>query len=228
MTVQTTPAGTPMPEVGEPAAEDVEIIADVDEPWLPSILNTETGLPTLGVAAGTCLIGIWANSGRGPFVALMIGLFSFVLVFLAVIDWKTHRLPNSIVLPLYPILALAVEGGALAGAISSTAALTAAISMAAAFVILWLIAFFTGGLGFGDVKLGGLLALVCGLESGYAAALGALILPMILGGLVALPLLFAGRRKHEFAFGPYMVIGALLILLLPDVLVPISRGSLFH
>jgi leader peptidase (prepilin peptidase)/N-methyltransferase len=99
--------------------------------------------------------------------------------------------------------------------------------MAAAFVILWLIAFFTGGLGFGDVKLGGLLGLVCGLESGYAAALGALILPMVLGGLVALPLLFAGRRKHEFAFGPYMVAGALLILLLPDVLVPLSRGS-FH
>jgi leader peptidase (prepilin peptidase)/N-methyltransferase len=217
-----------MPAPDEAAADDVEIIADVDEPWLPSIMTAETGLPTLGVSLGTCLLGVWVNSGRGPLVALLIGLFSAVLVFLAVIDWKTHRLPNAIVLPLYPVLGLAVAAGAAAGAITPAAALTALISMGAAFAILWLIAFFTGGLGFGDVKLGGLLALVCGLESGYAAALGALILPMVLGGLMALPLLFAGRRKHEFAFGPYMVAGALLILLLPDVLVPISRGSLFH
>jgi leader peptidase (prepilin peptidase)/N-methyltransferase len=217
-----------MPEAAAAAAEDVEIIADVDEPWLPSILNTETGLPTLGVALGTCLLGVWANSGRGPLLALLIGLFAFVLVFLAVIDWKTLRLPDSIVLPMYPVLGVAVAAGVAAGAITPAAALTAGISMAGAFVALWLIAFFSGGLGYGDVKLGGLLGLVCGLESGYAAALGALILPMILGGLVALPLLFAGRRKHEFAFGPYMVAGALLILLLPGVLVPISRGSLFH
>jgi leader peptidase (prepilin peptidase)/N-methyltransferase len=226
LTVETTPAGTPMPAAS--AAEDVEIIPDVDEPWLPSIMNAEAGLPTAAVALGTALLGIWANSGRGPLVAVMIGLFAAVLVFLAVIDWKTRRLPDSIVLPLYPVLGLAVLAGLATGAITGQAALTGAISMAAAFIILWLVAFITGGLGYGDVKLGGLLALVCGLESGYAAALGALILPMILGGLVALPLLFAGRRKHEFAFGPYMVAGALLILLLPDVLVPISRGSLFH
>jgi leader peptidase (prepilin peptidase)/N-methyltransferase len=228
LTTQTTPAGTPMPAAVATAADEVEIIPDVEEPWLPSILTSETGLPTAAAALGTCLLGVWVNSGRGPLVALLIGLFAAVLVFLAVIDWKTHRLPNSIVLPLYPILGLAVAAGVVAGAISPKAAVTGAVSMAAAFIILWLVAFFTGGLGFGDVKLGGLLGLVCGLESGYAAALGALILPMILGGLVALPLMFMGRRKHEFAFGPYMVAGALLILLLPGVIVPISRGSLFH
>lgn len=226
MTVETTPAGTPMPAAS--ASEDVEIIPDIDEPWLPSIMNAEAGLPTAAIALGTALLGIWVNAGRGPLVAVTIGLFAAVLVFLAVIDWKTHRLPDSLVLPMYPVLGLVVLAGVATGAITGQAALTGAISMAAAFAILWLVAFITGGLGYGDVKLGGLLALVCGLESGYAAALGALILPMILGGLVALPLLFAGRRKHEFAFGPYMVAGALLILLLPGVIVPISRGSLFH
>jgi leader peptidase (prepilin peptidase)/N-methyltransferase len=226
LTVETTPAGTPMPAAS--ASEDVEIIPDIDEPWLPSIMNAEAGLPTAAIALGTALLGIWVNAGRGPLVAVTIGLFAAVLVFLAVIDWKTHRLPDSLVLPMYPVLGLVVLAGVATGAITGQAALTGAISMAAAFAILWLVAFITGGLGYGDVKLGGLLALVCGLESGYAAALGALILPMILGGLVALPLLFAGRRKHEFAFGPYMVAGALLILLLPGVIVPISRGSLFH
>lgn len=225
MTIQTTPAGTPMP--GPLPDEDVEIFPDVDEPWLPSVMNLETGLPTAAVALGACLIGFWVNSGRGPLLAAMIGLLAAALIVLAVIDWKTRRLPNAIVLPMYPVFGLAVAAGAATGAITATAALTAFISMAAAFIILWLIAFFTGGLGFGDVKLGGVLALICGLESGYAAALGALILPMILGGLVALPLVFAGRRKQEFAFGPYMVAGALLILLLPGVIEPISRGSLF-
>lgn len=225
MTIQTTPAGTPMP--GPVPAEDVEIFPDVDEPWLPSVMNLETGLPTSAVALGTGLLGFWVNSGRGPLPAAMIGLLAAALIVLAVIDWKTRRLPNAIVLPMYPVFGLAVAAGAATGAITATAALTAVVSMAAAFVILWLVAFATGGLGFGDVKLGGVLALICGLESGYAAALGALILPMILGGLVALPLMFAGRRKQEFAFGPYMVAGALLILLLPGVIEPISRGSLF-
>ncbi|ACL42109.1 peptidase A24A prepilin type IV (plasmid) [Pseudarthrobacter chlorophenolicus A6] len=225
MTIHTTPAGTPLPDAL--TAEEVEIIPDVDEPWLPSVLNLETGLPTAAVAAGTAMLGFWVNAGRGPLVAGMISLLTAALVFLAVIDWKTHRLPNAIVLPMYPAFGLAVAVGAVTGSITVTAALTAAISMAAAFAVLWLVAFFTGGLGFGDVKLGGVLGLVCGLESGYAAALGALLLPMMLGGLVALPLMFAGRRKQEFAFGPYMVAGALLILLLPGVIEPISRGSLF-
>lgn len=225
MTFQTTPAGTPIPDAVP--AEEVEIIPDVEEPWLPSVMNLETGLPTAAIALGTGLLGIWVNSGRGPLVAAMIGLLAAALIFLAVIDWKTHRLPNAIVLPMYPVFGVAVAVAAVTGAITAAAALTAVISMAAAFAILWLVAFFTGGLGFGDVKLGGVLGLICGLESGYAAALGALILPMILGGIVALPLMFAGRRKHEFAFGPYMVAGALLILLLPGVIEPISRGSLY-
>ncbi|MET4143732.1 A24 family peptidase [Arthrobacter sp. UYCo732] len=224
MTIQTTPAGTPMPDAV--TEDDVEILPDVDEPWLPSVLTLETGLPTAAVALGAGLLGIWANSGRGPLVATMIGILAAALIVLAVIDWKTHRLPNAIVLPMYPVFGVAIAVGAFTGAITATAAITAAVSMVAAYVILWFFAFFTGGLGWGDVKLGGILALVCGLESGYAAALGALILPMILGGLVALPMMFAGRRKHELAFGPYMVAGALLILLLPGVLEPISRGSM--
>ncbi|GAA4035650.1 hypothetical protein GCM10023063_20290 [Arthrobacter methylotrophus] len=226
MTIQITPAGTPMPDAL--AAEDVEIIPDIDEPWLPAIMSVETGMPTAAAALGTGMLGVWVNSGRGPLEAIMIGLLAAVLVILAVIDWKILRLPDPIVLPMYPVFGLAVTGGVLTGAITGTAALTAVISMAGTVVILWLVAFFTGGLGFGDVKLGGILALVCGLQSGYAAALGALILPMVLGGVVALPLLFLGRRKHEFAFGPYMVAGALLILLLPDVIEPISRGAWMH
>lgn len=209
-------------------AEDVEIFPDTAEPWLPAIATLETGLPAAAVAAGVGALGYWLNAGRGPFVAALIGAFAAVLILLAVIDVKTLRLPDAIVLPMYPVLGAAVAAGAMTGAITGTQAVTAFISMAAAFIILWIVAFFTGGLGFGDVKLGGVLALVCGLHSGYAAALGALILPMVLGGLAVLPLLFTGQRNKEFAFGPYLVAGALLALLIPDVIVPLSRGSLPH
>ena len=222
---QTTPAGTLIPGPGE---DHAEIFPDIAEPWLPSVLTLETGLPTAAVALGTGLLGWWVNTGRGPLTAAVIGLFAAVLVVLAVIDWKTHRLPNSIVLPMYPALAVAIGAGVATGAVTAQSALTAAASMAAAFTVLWLLAFFTGGLGFGDVKLGGLLALVCGLESVYAAALGALILPMVLGGIIALPLMFMGRRSQEMAFGPYLVAGTLLILLLPGVIVPIACGSLLR
>lgn len=210
------------------APDDVQLIPDENEPWLPSVLNLHTGAPAAAAALGAGVFGGWMNTDRGPLQSVLIGVFAAVLVLLAVIDLKTHRLPDAIVLPLYPVLCLAVAAGAAAGAIPGSAALTAAVSMAAVFTVLWLVAFFTGGLGFGDVKLGGVLGLVLGLESGYAAALGALILPMILGGMVALPMVFLGKRSQELAFGPYMVAGALLILLLPGSAALISQGALLR
>ena len=130
-----------------------------------------------------------------------------ISVVLAVIDLDTKRLPNSIVLPGYAVGAAMLGGaGILRGDL--TALLTAVIGAAAAalfFFVLYLI----GGMGFGDVKLAGVVGLFLGflgipqLTVGIAAgfAIGAVV-----GiGLMAL----RGRsRKTAIPFGPWILAGA--------------------
>jgi leader peptidase (prepilin peptidase)/N-methyltransferase len=208
-----------------PADDEGEIVPDVDEPWLPSIMNQEVGLPALGVAAGVGLLAWHLNAGRGPLLAALIGLFAAVLVLLAVVDMRTRRLPNAVVLPMYAALLAGTGAAAALGQLGPQEAWTAVVCMGATWALLWLIALFTGGLGYGDVKLGGVMALVLGWDSPYAAALGALILPMILGGFVAVPMFMLGRGGKEVPFGPFMAAGALLVLLLPGVIVRAATGG---
>lgn len=219
---------TAMPSPAAPPAADDEgeIVPDVDEPWLPSILNQEIGLPVLGGAIGVGLLAWHLNAGHGPLLSVPTGLFAAVLVFLAVIDLRTRRLPNPVVLPMYPALLAGTWAAAALGQLRPQEAWTAVACMGATWAVLWVIAAFTGGLGYGDVKLGGVMALVLGWDSAYAAALGALILPMILGGFVAVPMFMLGRRGKEVPFGPFMAAGALLVLLLPGVLVKAATGGL--
>lgn len=63
-------------------------------------------------------------------------------------------------------------------------------------------------MGFGDVKLGG----VVGLWLGFPAVLTAFWLAFVLGGIVSLFLLSSGRKRagDQIAFGPFLVLGSLV------------------
>lgn len=127
---------------------------------------------------------------------------------LALIDLDTHRLPDPIVLPAYPVLAVAL--GAASWVTGDWGALLrAAIGGAALWAVYFLLMIVKqGGMGFGDVKLAGVLgagmawlgwgALVVG---GFAA--------FLLGGLYGIALIVAGRggRSTRVPFGPWMVLG---------------------
>jgi leader peptidase (prepilin peptidase) / N-methyltransferase len=66
-----------------------------------------------------------------------------------------------------------------------------------------------GGMGFGDVKLAGLLGLYLGFAGWSALAVGAFA-AFLLGGVVGLALI-AGRlasRRSAIPFGPFMLAGA--------------------
>jgi leader peptidase (prepilin peptidase)/N-methyltransferase len=119
------------------------------------------------------------------------------------IDLAEHRLPNRLVLPGYLAAAVAVIiEWALTGAIP----LAALISGAAAFAFLLLLNL-VGGMGMGDVKLGGVLGLVLGTVSFDAAMLGA-VLAFLSGGLVAMLLLIIRRRRGtRMPFGPFLLLG---------------------
>lgn len=135
-------------------------------------------------------------------------------VALTVIDLDHHRLPNAIVLTLYPVT---VGGLLLAGALGGRWPLVAAGIGAALWLVVigipWLV---SGGrgMGFGDVKLAPVLGVTLGWWALSASVVG-LFLAFGLGAVVGIILMIAGRagRKTALPFGPFLLAGALVGLL---------------
>ncbi len=137
---------------------------------------------------------------------LVLGSAGIALFF---IDLEHHRLPDAIVLPLYPVT---VAGLVLAGAMSGRWAVGSALVGGAIWLVviggLWLV---TGGrgMGFGDVKLAPVLGVTLGWVGVSAAAVG-LLVAFGTGAVVGLALMAARRagRKSALPFGPFLLIGA--------------------
>ena len=134
--------------------------------------------------------------------------FAAVSVALALIDLDTHTLPNRIVLPSYIVgfilvgiaAVLDTDYGALLRAVIGSAALVFAYA-ALAFA-------YPGGMGFGDVKLAGVIGLFLGYLGWRQLVVGAFG-AFLLGGLFSLILLALRRadRKSGIPFGPWMLAG---------------------
>ncbi|GGO74917.1 prepilin peptidase [Nonomuraea cavernae] len=122
---------------------------------------------------------------------------------LAIIDWRTFRLPDVITLPSYPILALTlIPTGEL------PRALLGGVALAAVYGVLWFVR--PAAMGLGDVKLAGLIGMATG-ALGWPAWVLAAVAGQLLGALYAVTLLATGRagRRTEFPLGPFMLLGAL-------------------
>ena len=150
--------------------------------------------------------------GRGLESAVPAYLYlAGISVALAAIDLDTHRLPNAIVLPSYPVLAaLLVVATAIEGDWWSLA--RAGIGGAALWFFYFLVMIAKpGGMGFGDVKLAGLLGGALAWLGRGSLAVGAFG-AFLVGGLFAVGLLARGRagRKSKIPFGPWMILGAWL------------------
>ncbi|MEU7852592.1 A24 family peptidase [Nonomuraea sp. NPDC049141] len=153
-----------------------------------------------------------ATAAVAALVAWRAGLpyvyFALIGTALAIIDWRTTRLPDVITLPSYPILALTLLP---TGELSR--ALLGALALAAAYAVLWFAR--PEAMGLGDVKLAGLIGMAAAAMSWQAwvvAAVGG----QLLGALYAIALLVARRatRDTQFPFGPFMLLGAFTALCL--------------
>ncbi|WP_235472285.1 A24 family peptidase [Frigoribacterium sp. Leaf44] len=177
------------------------------------IVELATGLFFVLVAARLWpLVGVPTEAL--PLVARLLSLIAFlwlagVSVALAVIDLEHHRLPDAIVLPSYAV------GGALLAASSILvgdwpALVRAAIGLASLFAFYLIAALsYPGGMGFGDVKLAGVLGLYLAWLGWGEFAVGAFA-AFLLGGLYAVVLLVTRRveRTGGIPFGPWMLAGA--------------------
>ena len=146
------------------------------------------------------------SSGATLVAFLYLAAISIALAF---IDLEHHRLPDAIVLPSYLVgIVLLSTSSILSG--DFTALIRGAIGLVAmtiAYLILAIV--WKGSMGFGDVKLAGVLGLFLGWSSWgslFVGSLGAFFLGGIFG--LVLILLRKTTRKSGIPFGPWMVLGA--------------------
>lgn len=134
---------------------------------------------------------------------------------LAVIDARTHLLPDRIVLPSYAV-AVPTAGAAWLSA-GPLAALQVVAIAAALWVVFFILRFINpAGMGFGDVKLAGVLGLYLGVL-GWAHALAGIFIAFVLAALygVAVIALRKATLKTTVPFGPFLILGTTIGLLLP-------------
>ncbi|TIC88950.1 prepilin peptidase [Nocardioides sp. GY 10113] len=133
-------------------------------------------------------------------------VFCALAIALSVIDLETRRLPDALVLPAYPLLAgLLLLGGGEANALLR--ALVGGAGLALLYFAIWFAA--PGGMGFGDVKLSGIVgAMTAYLSWGtfLVGAFGAFVLGAI-AGILLIVTDRAGRRS-ALPFGPFMLLAA--------------------
>lgn len=137
--------------------------------------------------------------------------FAAISVALALIDLDTHRLPNTIVLPSYIVGAVLLTAGALLAG-EPTRLVTMAVGCVGLFAAYYAMAtLYRGGMGFGDVKLAGVVGLYLGWLGWGALAVGAFA-AFLLGGIFSLALVIGRRATGRTAipFGPWMILGAWL------------------
>lgn len=142
--------------------------------------------------------------------------FAFVAVALAWIDADVHRLPRGLTRPAYPMLVgqLALASLASGDWEALRRAAVAGVVLWAIYVVLALVAALLGsGFGFGDVTLAGLVGLATGYVS-VSTTLVASYAAFLLAGLYGLVrlVLRRGTRKDDIAFGPWMLVGLLVAL----------------
>jgi leader peptidase (prepilin peptidase)/N-methyltransferase len=162
--------------------------------------------------AATFAVLAWSTGVRWELPAFL--YLGAIGVALALIDLDVHRLPNAIVLPSYGVVTVLLLVPALFLETWQDAA-RGALGGLALFAFYFAIAFaYPAGMGFGDVKLAGVLGVYLG-YLGWGVLLVGGFLGFLLGGVVGAALMAAGRvgRKSKVPFGPFMLAGALLAIL---------------
>jgi leader peptidase (prepilin peptidase) / N-methyltransferase len=174
----------------------------------------------LGLAGGAVMV---ARFGASP-VLPAYGYLAGAGAVLAVTDARQRRLPDHLTLPSYPV-ALALLGVAALvmpdGARHYSGAL---LGMAAALAMFLGQAFvYPAALGWGDVKLSGLLGLYLG-WLGPGPLLAGLFLGYLLAAVAGLGLIAARRatRKSQLPFGPFLLAGTLAAITLSALSPPFA------
>jgi len=139
--------------------------------------------------------------------------FTAMGISLSMIDLDVGRLPNAIVYPSYLVLGTLLAIAALAQR-DAAALLRAAVGAATLFLAYFAVAYlYPAGMGFGDVKLAGIVGGVLGFVSYPVLAVGAFA-AFAIGSTVGIGriVIWRSTASSSIAFGPFMITGALAAL----------------
>jgi leader peptidase (prepilin peptidase)/N-methyltransferase len=170
--------------------------------------------PLVELATGVLFAAAAARFAAHPwplpaFLVLIAGL-----VALSGIDIDHHRLPNKVLYPtLFAVVPLLVVAGAATHGWNHV--LRAAVGGLIGFAILFLIHVVQPrGMGFGDVRLAGLIGVGLGWLSLGHVFVG-LFLAFLTSAVIGIALIATGvkSRKDRIPFGPYLALGCILAVL---------------
>ena len=181
--------------------------------WRPSAAPRPGRTLVAAVAALGAVAGALGGAAAGWTPALpAFALLALLAAPLAVIDVRTHRLPDRLTATAaLGVGALLMPAAALGPGLPGAARVLGGGALAFALLCALRIAA-PAGLGFGDVKLGGALGLALGWH-GVGAVLAGLVAGFALGAAGALAMLLLRRAtlRTAIAFGPPLILGALLV-----------------
>jgi len=214
---------------GAPPEDDAEQVASHEppEPVEPKELYADIAArPGLAlraaIASGVCAAALGLVFGWNLTLLVLLPLVP-VSVALAIIDWRTKLLPTRLIAPAYVVTIVAILVVWLVDSREPNDLARTGLGWlvyGGMFFVLWFV--YPRGLGYGDVRLAGVLGLALGWVGWGELLLGiwlGLLLGGILGGLLSLVL-----RRRDYPFGPFMLVGALLGVVLGQPVVSALYG----
>ncbi len=205
------PEPEPEPEEPEPTDEADPVPEEPKEPY--AAVAARPGLAwkaAVAAAVSAALVGLaigweWQLLVLLPLVPVSVAL--------AVVDWRTRLLPTWVIAPTYVLtVATVLLSWLLVGDLGEPAPLLRALvgwlAAGGLYLLLWVI--YPRGMGYGDVRLSGILGIALG-YLGWSELVvgiyGGFLLGGVIGGLLAL-LRHVDRKGYPF--GPFMLLGALV------------------
>ena len=149
--------------------------------------------------------------------AVAAAVFSWYLIALALIDYDTQLLPDSMTMPLLWIGITLSFFGVFAADLD-TAVIGAIAGYLSLWSVYWAFKLITGkeGMGYGDFKL--LAALAAWL--GWQALPALILLSSLVGAVIGITLMATGARRRDEAipFGPYLALAGIIMMFYGDSL----------
>jgi leader peptidase (prepilin peptidase)/N-methyltransferase len=164
------------------------------------------------LATGVVFALLAWHYGLSPALGIMI-FYACLFILVSVIDLEHGLILNKVVYPSMVVallLALISRPWLTQWIVPGIA--NAAIGGAIGFALFLLIALISrGGMGWGDVKLAGLI----GLATGFPLVFLSVIMAAILGGIVAVVMVITKKRQRRqtIPFGPFLAVAAMITLL---------------
>ncbi len=165
----------------------------------------------LGLASAL-VVGLALRPGHydaGP--AILTAMFGVVLLVIASTDFERRIIPNRLSYPAFVAAIAFCWAWPDRSVLQVLEGTGVALGIAALLFGLGLF-FGANALGMGDAKL----LVLLGALIGWPGVMTAVFFGVIAAGLPAIAMLVAGRRRSYYSYGPYLVLGGLIVMLWPE------------